>query len=80
MKRASNIFMFILTIVCLVLSLIARDFITTLWIVTCLLWQWNYMKLRDLYESLYGAIIRHLDNSEAIIRQLDNPENKEQNE
>lgn len=80
MKRASNIFMFILTIVCLVLSLIARDFITTLWIVTCLLWQWNYMKLRDLYESLYGAIIRHLDNSEAIIRNLDGSENKEQNE
>ncbi len=43
MKRASYIFMFILTIVCLVLSLIARDFITALWIVTCLLWQWNYM-------------------------------------
>ncbi len=80
MKRASNIFMFILTIVCLVLSLIARDFITTLWIVTCLLWQWNYMKLRDLYESLYGAIIRHLDNSEAIIRNLYGSENKEQNE
>ncbi len=80
MKRASNIFMFILTIVCLVLSLIARDFITALWIVTCLLWQWNYMKLRDLYESLYGAVIRHLDNSEAIIRNLDSSENKEQNE